>query len=544
MTVGRTRETRRAAVLGRNGMVAAAHPLATAAGLEVLQRGGNAMDAAIATALVTGVVLPAMCGLGGDAFALYYESTTRTLTAFYGSGPAPAAATPAFFDEHGYRAMPFYGPLSVSVPGAVSVYFTAMEQFGTWKPAALFERAIQYAEEGFPLTEEGSRTIAANAAELAKYPTSAAVFLPDGQVPPAGTVLRQPDLARSLRLLASHGPDVFYHGEIAEEIDRFLAASGGLLATSDLAGYRCEVGKPIQTTYRGYTVYETGLPTQGHIVLEELNIVEQVDLARLGPESPDLIHLLVEAKKLAFADRLAYSGDPNVVDVPLAILLSKDFARSRFALIDPERALDDVPPGAIERGGETTYLCVVDRWGNAASFIHSLSSAFGSQVVAGRTGILLNNRAGRGFTLQEGHPNVLAPGKRTMHTLNCWLITEGDRLRWVGGTPGGDQQPQWNLQLIVNLIDFGMDPQTAVEHPRWYSFPGTDPINLPNDFVLRIEDRYGDAVLAELTRRGHRVQRLGDWGAGGAAQIVAVNPESGVLTGGSDPRAEGLALGW
>jgi gamma-glutamyltranspeptidase/glutathione hydrolase len=525
-------------------MVATAHPLATAAGLEVLQRGGNAMDAAVAAALVTGVVLPAMCGLGGDAFVLYYEAASRKVTAFYGSGPAPRAATREFFVERGYQKMPFYGPLSVSVPGAVSVYFTAIERFGTWKPDALFERAIQYAEEGFPLTEQGSRTIAASAAELAKYPTSAAIFLPGGDVPRPGTVFRQLDLARSLRLVAEGGPAVFYEGEIAQEISRFMAESGGLLTKEDLAGYRCEVGEPIQTTYRGYTVYETGLPTQGHIVLEELNIVEQADLARLGPESPDLIHLLVEAKKLAFADRLAYSGDPRFVDVPLATLLSKEFARGRFARIDPERAQDEVPPGAIERDGETTYLCVVDRWGNAASFIHSLSAAFGSQVVAGRTGILLNNRAGRGFTLEEGHPNVIAPGKRTMHTLNCWLITQGDRLRWVGGTPGGDQQPQWNLQVIVNLIDFGMDPQRAVEQPRWYSFPGTDPINLPNDFVLRIEDRYGDAVLAELERRGHRVQRLGNWGAGGAAQVIAVDPETGVLTGGSDPRVEGLALGF
>lgn len=540
----RVSETRRAAVLARNGMVATAHPLATAAGLEVLQRGGNAMDAAVAAALVTGVVLPAMCGLGGDAFVLYYEAATRKVTAFYGSGPAPATATREFFVERGYRKMPFYGPLSVSVPGAVSVYFTAIERFGTWKPGALFERAIQYAEEGFPLTEQGSRTIAANAAELAKYPTSAAIFLPGDDVPRPGTVFRQPDLARSLRLVAEGGPDVFYRGEIAEEIGRFMAENGGLLTKDDFASYQCEVGEPIQTTYRGYTVYETGLPTQGHIVLEELNIVEQADLVRLGPESPDLIHLLVEAKKLAFADRLAYSGDPRFVDVPLGTLLSKEFARSRFAQIDPERARDEVPTGTIERDGETTYLCVVDRWGNAASFIHSLSAAFGSQVVAGRTGILLNNRAGRGFTLEEGHPNVIAPGKRTMHTLNCWLITRGDRLRWVGGTPGGDQQPQWNLQVIVNLIDFGMDPQQAVEHPRWYSFPGTDPINLPNDFVLRIEDRYGDAVLAELERRGHRVQRLGDWGAGGAAQVIAVDPETGVLTGGSDPRVEGLALGF
>ncbi|MDI3340884.1 MAG: gamma-glutamyltransferase [Sphaerobacter sp.] len=537
--------TQRAVVMAREGMVATAHPLATAAGLDILRRGGNAMDAAIAAALVTGVTLPAMCGLGGDAFLIHYDGRSGEVTAINGSGIAPRAASRDYFVERGYTKMPFTGLLSVAVPGAVHAYFTAIERFGSMEPAALFAPAIRYAEEGFPLTHEGSRTIADYAEPMGRFPTSAAIYLPGGAAPRPGTRLRNPDLARSMRLIVERGSAVFYQGEIAEEIARFMAENGGLMTLDDLAGHESVVYRPLQTEYRGYTVYQTGLPSQGLIMLEELNILANADLAAMGAGSADAIHLMVETKKLAFADRLGYCGDPAFVDVPLETLLSPEFARARFAEIDMTRAKEQVGAGRIpERDGDTTYLCVVDRDGNAVSLIHSLSAAFGSQVVAGNTGILLNNRAGRGFTLEEGHPNVIAPGKRTMHTLNCYLITQGGRLRWVGGTPGGDGQPQWNMQVVTNLIDFGMNVQEAIEAPRWLSFPGTDPINLPYDFVLRIEGRAGAAVIAELERRGHRVEVLGDWDGGGAAQVIEVDPETGTLLGGSDPRTEGLALGY
>jgi gamma-glutamyltranspeptidase/glutathione hydrolase len=253
---------------------------------------------------------------------------------------------------------------------------------------------------------------------------------------------------------------------------------------------------------------------------------------------------MVEAKKLAFADRLAYAGDPRFVDVPLDHLLSREFSRTRFAEIDMKRAKDHVRPGMLaEHVGDTTYLCTMDGEGNAVSLITSLSAGFGSQVIAGDTGVTMNNRAGRGFTLEEGHPNVVAGGKRTMHTLNCYLVTQGGHIRWVGGTPGGDGQPQWNMQVISNMVDFGMNEQEAVEAPRWMSFPGTDPINLPNDFQLRIESRVGDAVIEELGARGHRVSVLGAWANGGDAQVIGLDPESSTISGGSDPRGEGLALG-
>ncbi len=536
--------TLRALSMSKDGMVATGHPLATAAGLDALRRGGNAMDAAIAAALTTGVVIPAMNGLGGDAFILYYEAKSGKVTGINGSGIAPRKADLEYFLERNYEKMPFFGPLSIAVPGAVDAYFTAMDRFCRLDRADLFRNAIRYAEEGFPLTHGGSRIIAGSADRLAEYDASAKVFLRDGKAPAPGTVFTQANLARTYRTVQAGGPDVFYRGEIAERMAAYIQKLGGLLTKEDFADHTSEVYEPISTGYRGYTVYQTNLPSQGHIVLEELNIIGNADVAAMGENSADAIHLMVEAKKLAFADRLAYSGDPRFIDVPLDKMLGQDFARARYTEIDMKRAQDHVKPGMLaEHVGDTTYLCTMDGEGNAVSLITSLSAGFGSQVVAGDTGVTLNNRAGRGFTLEEGHPNVIASGKRTMHTLNCYLITHGGGIRWVGGTPGGDGQPQWNMQVITNLIDFGMNEQEAVEAPRWMSFPGTDPMNLPNDFSLRIEGRVGDGVIEELGARGHRVSVLGDWANGGDAQVIGMDQETGVISGGSDARGEGLALG-
>ncbi|HEX7102570.1 MAG TPA: gamma-glutamyltransferase [Nitrolancea sp.] len=536
--------TQRALVMSKNGMVATGHPLATAAGIDALRRGGNAMDAAIAAALATGVVMPAMNGLGGDAFILYYEAKSGNVTAINGSGIAPRKADAEYFLERNHEKMPFYGPLSVAVPGAVDAYFTAINRFCRLDRADLFRHAIQYADEGFPLTHGGSRIIAGSAEHLGEYETSARIFLRGGNAPAPGTIFRQTDLARSLRTVEAGGPDVFYRGEIAQSIGAYMQKIGGLLSADDFADHESVVYSPISADYRGHTVYETTLPSQGLIVLEELNIIANADMAALGLNSTDAIHTMVEAKKLAYADRLAYAGDPKFVDVPLDTILSKEFARRRFAEIDMAHAKDQVGAGLIpEHVGDTTYLCTMDGEGNAVSLITSLSAGFGSQVVAGDTGIMLNNRAGRGFTLEEGHPNVIEGGKKTMHTLNCYLITHGGEIRWVGGTPGGDGQPQWNMQVITNLIDYGLNEQEAVEAPRWMSFPGTDPINLPNDYVVRIEGRVGEDVLAGLKARGHEVTVLDDWAAGGDALVIGRNAETGVLSGGGDARTESVVTG-
>ena len=533
--------------LGQGGMVAAAHPLTVAVALDVLKRGGNAVDAAVAGGLTASVVMPEMCGLGGDLFAIVL-APGQAPVAILGSGASPRSATLEQMRRHGDPSpagvkMPFRGPLSVATPGMVHAFGALLERFGSRPLAELAEPAIAYAE-GFPLTPLGAHFIATSAELLRQHPASAAVFLPGGQVPQAGSILRQPGLARTLRTIAAQGTRAFYCGDIAEAIGAFMGANGGELSADDLAVHETVLAPPISTTYRGHTVCQTGLPSQGLILLEALNLAEQMDGPALAKGDAAAIHLLAEAVKLAYADRLEYAVDPAFGDPRLETLISKAWAASRFAAIDPERAAANVAAGEMA-DGDTTSFCVADGQGMMVSLIQSVSSNFGSGVVAGDTGVVLNNRAGRGFSLEAGHPNIFAPGKKTLHTLNCYSVADASgKPVLVGGTPGGDGQPQWNLQTLVGLIDGGLDVQAAVEAPRWTVWPGTDPSTLPNPYELQIEARVGDVVLAGLEARGHALRRLGAWGGGGAAQAIARDPVTGVLAGGSDPRAEGLALGF
>jgi gamma-glutamyltranspeptidase/glutathione hydrolase len=534
----------------RRGMVASAHPLATAAGLRALANGGNAVDAAVATALACSVVLPAACGIGGDLFAIVADARDGVSTqpiAFVGSGIAPRSTTIDFMREHGDdggRLMAQQGPLSPSVPALVDAVFAMLDRLGTRGFGELAADAIDYAGNGFPISVPGAISIANNARLLGRFPTSAAVFLPGGRPPTPGSLFRQRDLAKSIRLIAEGGRDVFYRGELAKRIGDFLAANGGVLSADDFVDHETIVGPPLATTYRDYHVYQTGLPTQGFLLLEALNIVEHDDVAKLGVDCAGGVHLLAEAMKLAFADRLAYTGDPRFVDTPLATLISKPWATRRHAAIDPNRAADDVVAGDL-KAGDTTYLCAIDGDGMMVSLILSVSAGFGSGVIAGDTGILLNNRAGHCFSLVDGHPNIFAPGKKTMHTLNCYLIAAPDGTPiLVGGTPGGDSQPQWNLQTVCSLVDANLDVQAAAELPRWSVWPGTYPIEVDHrPFELRIEDRFGETTLADLANRGHRTVAGGPWTQGGAVQLIARDPETGALAGGSDPRGEGMALG-
>lgn len=528
----------------RNGMIAAAHPLTVEAGLHVLRSGGNAVDAAVAAAMTAAVVMPEMCGLGGDLFAIVQAPGAPPL-AILGSGVAPRAATLAQMQAAGDGGkMPLTGPLSIGVPGMVHAYGALVERFGTRPLGELAAAAIAHAEDGFPLTVSGSAAIAAFTNLLGEVPATAAVFLPGGEPPRPGEILRQADLARTLKVIAGNGAKAFYAGDIADRIAAAVQALGGALSAEDLGAHRTVLEPPIATTYRGYTIHQTGLPSQGMILLEALNIVENADTAMLAAGDAPAVHMLVEALKLAFADRIGYAMDPAFGPTPLATLLSKPWAARRFAAIDPDLAGAETPAGAMT-GGDTTYLNVVDGAGMMVSLIQSVSSAFGSGVIAGDTGVLLNNRVGRGFSLEAGHPNLFAPGKKTMHTLNCWLLADAAEVPlMVGGTPGGDGQPQWNLQMLVGLIDAGLDVQAAVELPRWSLWPGTDPADRPNPYQLQAETRLDEATRAALERLGHRLDLKGSWGAGGAAQIIARDPATGVLAGGSDPRAEGLALGF
>ena len=537
------RPEQRPEAFGVRGLVASAHPVAALVGMTVLQMGGNAFDVAIAVAAAEGVCLPMMCGLGGDAFVLLYDARRGTLHGLNGSGVAAAGATRDYYVSQGLRKMPLDGVHSVSVPGAVSVYEAIWKRWGSLPWSDLWGPAIRLAEEGIAITTHMSRRIAERAEALAGSPHSARQFLPEGRPPAPGAVFTAPDLAKSLRVVAQGGADAFYRGELAERLLAFLTREGAPFTADDFAGQEAVLDGPIATDYRGHTVYETAPVSQGFLLLEQLNILEGFDLRALDPVGPDRIHLLVEVKKLAFADRNRHAGDPAVVGWPLERLIGKAHATTRRAALDRGRA--GAPPGATlpESGGDTSYFAVADGDGNVVSFIHSLSASFGSAVVAGDTGITLNNRAGRGFSLEEGHPNAIAPGKRTMHTLNAWLVGKDGRPWLCGGTPGGDQQTQWSAQVLTNLLDHRMSLQDAVEAPRWFSFPGTDPATIDQPLVIRLESRVPEATRRDLAGRGHVLETLGPWSGGGAVQLVQIDSAGGVLRGASDPRAGGVALG-
>lgn len=533
---------RESPVYSTNGMVAAAHPLTVSAGLDVLARGGNAVDAAVAAAAVAAVVMPEMCGLGGDLFALV-SKPGQPVRAFLGSGISPRGASIEQMRAAGGDGtkMPYQGPLSIGVPGMVDGYFALLREYGTRTFAELSQRAITHSGDGFPLTRAGAYYIGSQAHLLGLYPASAAIFLPGGVSPVEGEIFKQTDLARTFQEIGEHGSDHFYRGPLARRISDGITSVGGAISVDDLAGHETTINDPLTTTYRGHTVYQTGLPTQGLILLEALNVVEALGIAKCGAEE---VHALVEAKKIAYADRNGYAVDPAFHTTPLDVLLSKEWAAKRAQSIDPARASTEVPAGGMQ-DGDTTYLNVVDRDGLTVSLIQSVSSAFGSCVVAGDTGVVMNNRVGRGFSLVEGHPNIYAPGKKTMHTLNCFLVSDQNgEVVLTGGTPGGDGQPQWNLQMITGMIDHGWDVQAAIEAPRWTSFPGTDPGWIDNPFELRIEDRASEEVIEGLKQKGHNVVVQSGWGGGGAAQLIARDPKTGVLIGGSDPRAEGFAAGF
>jgi gamma-glutamyltranspeptidase/glutathione hydrolase len=526
-------------------MVASAHPRAALVGAQVLDQGGNAFDAAIAVAAAEGVLLPMMCGLGGDAFVVAYDARQQELLGLNGSGVAAAGATHDYYVSRGHRLMPLEGVHAVGIPGAVGVYETIWKRWGTIPWAELWAPAIRLAEEGVVITPWVSRWMAERADVLRRFPDSARLYLPGGRPPAPGDRWAAPDLGRSLRTVAHGGATAFYRGELGERLLAFLRREGALFETDDLARQLDEtfVYRPIATDYRGYTVHQTAPVSQGFLLLSQLNILEGFALDGLAPLGADRIHLLVEAKKLAFADRNRYAGDPAFVKWRLEQLIGKEHAAQRRAEIDPAQAR--VPEGALvpELAADTSYFAVVDRDGNAVSFIHSLSAAFGSGVVAGDTGITLNNRAGRGFSLDEQHPNVLAPGRRTMHTLNAYIVCRDGQPWLVGGTPGGDQQTQWNTQVVTGVIDHGLTPQEAVETPRWFSFPGTDPANLGLPLVVRAEERIPATTRQELAERGHVIETLGPWAGGGAVQLIQVDQARGVLRGATDPRSGGLAAG-
>jgi gamma-glutamyltranspeptidase/glutathione hydrolase len=524
-----------------HGIVACPHHLASQAGVDILKKGGTAVDAAIGANAVLNVVYPHMCGIGGDAFWLIYDAAEKDLTFLNASGHSPYAADIDSFRKAGMKSVPLRGLLPVTVPGAVDGWFEAHGRYGKLSLPAVLDPAIQYARKGYPVSHILSFKIQEAAAELARHPFSKSLYLPQGKAPRPGDLLTNAGLAASLEKISREGRDVFYRGEIAAEILRYVRENGGLLTARDFEDLKSNWGRPVSTTYRGYTVYETAPNSQGLAALLILNLLEGYDLSSAGYQSADHLHLMVEAKKVAFADRNRYISDPDFVKIPVRELLSKEYARERRALIDPERAAEAsaVAPGSF--GKDTIYLCVVDEAGNAVSLIQSLYYSFGSCVVAGNTGIVLQNR-GAYFSLDPEHANSLKPHKRTFHTLMASMTFRDGKPFLIFGTSGADGQPQTHIQVMSAVFDFGQDIQAAIEAPRWVS--GRYLLTQPEG-TLNLEGRFDYPTVTELQRRGHRVQVVGNLSADmGSAHGILIHPENGLRTGGSDPRADGFAIGY
>jgi gamma-glutamyltranspeptidase/glutathione hydrolase len=525
-------------------MVSCPHALASEAGVEILKAGGSAVDAAIATSAVLSVVYPHMTSAGGDAFWLIYDAERGSVRYLGAAGRAAAGASVEWFRTRGYDEIPLRGilPATVTVPGAVDGWCRAHDAYGRLPLARDLRAAVEYARDGFPITRRVATSLERASTLLADNAEAAAIFLPEGRLPRMGERLRNPDLARTLEAIGAEGRAGFYEGETAREMARYSRAHGGFHTEADLGRQRAEWGEPISTRYRGVTIYETPPPTQGVSVLQMLNLVEPVDLGALEFLGPEHVHLLVQAKMIAFHDRDQVLADPEFVPVPVERLLSRAHADARRRLIDPRRALawDRVPSwGSL--AGDTVYVAVVDARGNAASLIHSLYGNYGSGVVAGRTGVVLQNR-GAYFSLDPAHPNRLEPGKRPLHTLVASLAFRGDRLWQVLGCMGADGQPQIHLQAYTAMIDFGLDVQQAVEAPRWLS--GRFALGEPRD-LLNMEARFPAHTFTALEARGHVINRWEAWNErAGHAHGITIDPVSRVLMGGTDPRSDGAAIGY
>ncbi len=535
MTAGYRRNARRSngsrsPVLARNGMVSTSQPLATAAGLRLLQQGGNAVDAAVAAAAVLGVVEPMMTGVGGDVFALVFWSKTGDLIGLNASGRAPARMTAQYLRGKGYTQMPAAGVDTITVPGAVDGWCSLLERFGSLSPERIFSPAIEYAEKGFPVSEVISNLWRDEEEKLRLDGHAAATYLPHGKAPLHGEIASNPHLGGTLRLIASGGRGSFYRGKIAQSIAEAVRAAGGVLTAEDMAEHRSEWVRPISSRYKEYELQELPPNGQGLAALEMLNLLRGFPLRSMGHNSAEYLHLMVEAKKLAFADRDKYVADPDFARIPVDMLLSERYAAERRKHITPDRAQPEYAPGDA-RAGDTVYLAVVDGERNAVSFINSLFGAFGSGIVAGDTGICLQSR-GAGFKLDDHSWNRVEPRKRPLHTIIPAMVTRDGKPCFVFGVVGADNQPQAHVQVFLNLVEFGMNVQEAGEAARFRHTEGQ----------LALEPGVGADVRQILTARGHNITPLID--DFGGYQGILIDTDTNVLMGGSDPRKDGCALGW
>lgn len=532
-------------VRGQIGAVSAGHPLAAQAGLRVLQNGGNATDAIIAMAGVLAVVRPHMNGIGGDAFGIFYDGDTREITALNASGRAGALATPEFFAAAELERVPGVGSLSVSVPGAVAGWVDAHERFGTMEFADLLSTGIDYARNGFAVSTRLAQDFEEQGANLNQAGLN--LYLPFGSAPPVGSLLRNPELANSLEIVANEGKAGFYQGGIAQKLAAFITEQGGYLREGDFATHTSTWVEPLRGDYLNHSFIVMPPNTQGITQLALFEMAKAHDLQNMGHNSADYLHSLVELKKLAFADRDRWVADPELAAVPVDELLNSEYLRERSAQVDRQVAAAEVAPGFGDEifaepngnrsdSGDTVYLTAVDQWGNAVSWIQSNFAGFGSGLLDEATGILLHNR-GALFTLETGHPNQIAPGKRPYHTLSPVMALYPDgEFAFTLGTPGGDSQTQSILQITHNMLMFEMTPQQAIEAPRFRSMSGVG---------LTIENRVDEAVLLDLQGRGHELNLIDGWTATfGGAQMIHFNPTTGVLTAAADPRREAYSLAY
>lgn len=537
----RTREV----VYASHGMVAAAQPLAVQAGLDVLEQGGSAADAAIATNAALALMEPTSCGPGGDLFAILWDPKAKKVVGLNASGRAPKALTADKVKPDAKGTIPTDSPASWTVPGAVDGWFALHQRYGKLPMKQVLAAAIRYAEEGFPVSPVIADAWGRSAPKLQKYPGFADVFLPGGKAPGPGELFKNPALAKTLRLLADQGRDAYYQGPIAQALVKFGQANGGYWTMEDFAASRPTWDEPISTDYHGYTVYELPPPGQGLAALQLLNVLENFDLKSMGRASPDFWHVMVEAKKVVFADRARYYADPAFAKVPVQQLLSKAYAKKRAALVDLKKAAQtDAPGDPAELGGtDTTYLCAADSSGMMVSLIQSNYTGFGSGYAVPEVGFGIHSR-GALFSLKGG-PNKLEPGKRPFHTIIPALVAKDGAPVLVFGVMGGDMQPQGHAQVLVNLLDLGADLQQAGDAPRFYHTGSTEPTGVPMEKggVLHLEPEVPASIADALRARGHRIEPIAT-GAYGGYQAIWRDPRTGVYSGATERRKDGCALGY
>lgn len=534
----------RSEVIAPHGMAATSQPLATQIALDILKAGGSAVDAAIAANAALGLMEPTGCGIGGDLFAIVWDAENGELTGLNASGRAPKAMTLEYFQKNGIEKIPAFGPLPVSVPGAVDGWFELHDRYGRLPMTEILAPAIAYAKNGFPVSEVIALYLKLSQRRIGEYPGFAETFMPNGRVPEKGEMFRNPRLAKTYEAIARNGRDEFYKGDIARKIDAYMAEQGGLLAYEDMAAHTSEWVTPVSTNYRGWEVYELPPNGQGIAALQILNILEGFDIASMGFASVDYLHTLIEAKKLAFEDRAKYYADMEFIDVPVARLISKEYADERRRLIDPTRAAKKLPAGdAILEDGDTIYLTVADNDGNMVSLIQSNYRGMGSGMTPGELGFVLQDRAEL-FALDPDHANVVEGGKRPFHTIIPAFVMRDGKPLISFGLMGGAMQPQGHAQVIVNMVDFGMNLQEAGDAARVNHKGSSQPTGttMTDGGTVHLESQFSDATRKGLEARGHVLGRSD--GSFGGYQAIMWDEEQGVYYGASEVRKDGQAAGY